>query len=67
MEKLSEKEAIRLLRKYASSEKDFDGVLKHSKAVQKLAIEIGKKVFGEPRRGRLLARRGRGYLLGPGI
>lgn len=44
MEKVSEKEAIRLLRKYANSKKDFDGVLKHSRAVQRLAIEIGKKV-----------------------
>ena len=44
MKKLNEKEAIKLLRKYAPSEKDFKGVLKHSKAVQKIALEIGKKV-----------------------
>ncbi|MBW2974465.1 HDIG domain-containing protein [Candidatus Woesearchaeota archaeon] len=46
MERISEKEAIRLLRKYASSEKDFKGVLAHSKAVQKAAVKIGKRVKG---------------------
>lgn len=44
MKKISEKEAVRLLKKYAGSEENFKGVLKHSKAVQKLALDIGRKV-----------------------
>jgi len=44
MKKISEKEAIRLLKKYADSEKNFEGVLAHSKVVQKLALDIGKKI-----------------------
>lgn len=44
MKKISEKEAIKLLRKYANSEENFKGVLKHSKVVQKLALDIGKDV-----------------------
>lgn len=44
MKKISEKEAVRLLRKYANNEENFKGVLKHSKVVQKLALDIGKRV-----------------------
>ncbi len=44
MKKISEEEAINLLKRYASSDDAFDGVLRHVKAVQKLALEIGSKV-----------------------
>ncbi len=44
MKKISEKEAIKLLKKYASNKENFNGVLRHSKVVQKLALDIGKKV-----------------------
>ncbi len=44
MKRISEKEAIRLLKRHADSEEDFKGVLRHSKAVQKLALNIGRKV-----------------------
>ena len=44
MKKISEKEAVKLLKKYANNEKNFNGVLAHSKAVQKVALDIGKKV-----------------------
>lgn len=43
---ITEKEAIDLLRKYSKTRKDFDAVLKHSKAVQKVALRIAKKVKG---------------------
>ncbi len=42
MKKISEKGAIALLKKYSGDEGAFKGVLKHSKAVQKLALGIGK-------------------------
>ncbi len=41
---ITEKEAIALLRKYSKSKKDFNAVLKHSKAVQKVALRIAKKI-----------------------
>ena len=44
MKKISEKEAIKLLKKYSKNEEDFKGVLMHSKAVQKAAMDIGRKV-----------------------
>ena len=44
MKKISEKEAIKLLKKYANSEKDFKAVLTHSKAVQNVAVDIGKRI-----------------------
>ncbi|MBW2989521.1 HD domain-containing protein [Candidatus Woesearchaeota archaeon] len=44
MDKISEKEAIRLLKKYSSGEKDFRIVLGHSRAVQRLALRIGKDI-----------------------
>lgn len=44
MKKISEKEAIKLLRKYANSHEDFKAVLAHSKAVKKVAVDIGKEV-----------------------
>ncbi len=46
MKKISEKRAIELLRRYAKSEKDFKSVLKHSKAVKNVAVDIGKKIEG---------------------
>lgn len=46
MKRISEEEAVNLLKKYANSEENFRGVLGHSKAVQKLALEIGKDVEG---------------------
>lgn len=44
MNKISEKEAIKLLKKYSSSEDDFKKVLRHCKSVSKVAVDIGKKV-----------------------
>ncbi len=44
MKKISEKEAIKLLKKHSNNEGNFKGVLKHSKAVQKVALDIGRKV-----------------------
>lgn len=41
---ITEKEAIRLLRKYAKNKKELNAVLKHSKAVQKVALRIAKKI-----------------------
>ena len=46
MKNISEKEAIKLLKKYANNEENFNGVLAHSKTVQKVALDIGKKVKG---------------------
>jgi uncharacterized protein len=46
MKRISEKEAIRLLRKYSKSDKDFKGILSHSKDVQRIAVDIGNKVKG---------------------
>ncbi|MBW2983505.1 HDIG domain-containing protein [Candidatus Woesearchaeota archaeon] len=44
MERITEKKAIELLRKYAPTEEDFEAVLAHAKAVQKVALKICKKV-----------------------
>lgn len=44
MKKITEKEAIKLIEKYSNSSKDFDNVLLHCKAVQKLAVSMAKKV-----------------------
>jgi len=44
MKRLTEEQAIELLKKYSSSEKDFEAVLKHSKNVQKEALRIAAKV-----------------------
>jgi uncharacterized protein (TIGR00295 family) len=41
---MDEKESIQLLRKYATSDEAFDKVLAHSKAVQKLALEIAERI-----------------------
>lgn len=41
---MDEKSAIRLLNKYAPSDKDFEAVLKHSRALQKLAVEVAEKI-----------------------
>ncbi|MBW2965012.1 HDIG domain-containing protein [Candidatus Woesearchaeota archaeon] len=42
---MDEKTAIGLLKKYATSEKDLDTVLRHSQAVQKLALEVAQKIM----------------------
>jgi len=44
MKILSEKEAILLLNKYASSEKAFKIVLSHSQTVKKTALKIARKI-----------------------
>jgi uncharacterized protein len=44
MEKITEKQAVQLLKKYSPSSKDFKAVLAHAKAVQKVALKICKKV-----------------------
>jgi uncharacterized protein len=44
MKKLSEQEAILLLRKYAPSEKAFKIVLSHSQTVKKAALKIAQKI-----------------------
>jgi len=44
MNKLTEKEAIKLLRKYSRDEKVFKIVLEHAKAVKKVAVDISKKI-----------------------
>ncbi|MBU2561527.1 MAG: HD domain-containing protein [Nanoarchaeota archaeon] len=41
---MDEKSAIQLLRKYATSEKDLDIVLAHSKAVQRKALDIASRI-----------------------
>lgn len=41
---ITEKEAIKLLRKYAKNKKELNAVLRHSKAVQKVALKIAKKI-----------------------
>ncbi len=46
MKRISEEEAIRLLKKYSSRDRDFDAVLRHVKAVQRLALEIASKIPG---------------------
>jgi uncharacterized protein (TIGR00295 family) len=42
---MDEKEAIALLRKYASDEESFQKVLAHSKLVQKIAVKIAKDIM----------------------
>lgn len=44
MKKITEKQAIELLKKYSTNEKSFKKILAHSKAVQKVALEIAKKI-----------------------
>jgi uncharacterized protein len=44
MRAITEKDAIKLLRKHSNNNKSFDAVLNHSKAVQKLALEIAKDI-----------------------
>ncbi|MBW2968094.1 HD domain-containing protein [Candidatus Woesearchaeota archaeon] len=44
MAEITEKEAVQLLRKYSNTKSDFDIVLRHSKAVQKIALDIGRRV-----------------------
>ena len=44
MGKLTEKEAIALLKKYSKDKDSFEKVLAHSKAVQKFALEISKDI-----------------------
>lgn len=42
--KMEEKQAIQLLKKHANSEESYEAVLRHSQALQKLAIEIAEKI-----------------------
>jgi len=44
MRDITEKDAAELLRKYSNSEESFNAVLNHSRAVQKLALEIAEEV-----------------------
>ena len=44
MKDITEDQAIELLKKYSNSEESFKIVLEHSKAVQKVALEIAKDV-----------------------
>ena len=44
MKTISEKQAIALLLKHSSSKKDYDKVLAHCRAVQKVAIQISRKI-----------------------
>ncbi|MFH1641875.1 MAG: HD domain-containing protein [Nanoarchaeota archaeon] len=46
MTKLTEEQAINLLKKYSKDKRSFDKVLAHSKAVQKLALELSEKIKG---------------------
>jgi uncharacterized protein len=41
---MDEKKAVRLLKIYSNTPKDFRGVLMHSRGVQKLAVEIAQKI-----------------------
>lgn len=43
---ITEKEAMSLLKKYAKNKREFNIILKHSKAVQKVALRIAKKIKG---------------------
>lgn len=45
---MNEKKATELLKKYSNTEKDFKGVLLHSKGVQKIAVELAKKINKNP-------------------
>ncbi len=44
MRVITEKEAVELLKKYSTNDESFNKVLNHSKAVQKLALEIAEEV-----------------------
>ncbi|MBU3941661.1 MAG: HDIG domain-containing protein [Nanoarchaeota archaeon] len=44
MRYITEKEAVGLLRKYSTNDESFNKVLNHSRAVQKLALEIAEEV-----------------------
>lgn len=44
MKKLTEEEAIALLKKYSKDSESFTKVLEHSKAVQKVALKIAKHI-----------------------
>ena len=44
MRNITEEEAVELLRKYSNNDESFNKVLNHSRAVQKLALEIVKEV-----------------------
>jgi len=44
MRAITEKEAVELLRKYSNGKESFNKVLNHSRAVQKLALEIAEEV-----------------------
>jgi len=44
MKKLTEKEAVELLRKYSNNKESFNAVLNHSKSVQKIALEIARYI-----------------------
>jgi uncharacterized protein len=41
---MNEKEAVQLLKRYSTDEKTYRIVLAHSKAVQKMALEIAEKI-----------------------
>lgn len=41
---VTEKQAMGLLRKYSKNKKEFNAVLRHSKAVQKAALRTAKKI-----------------------
>jgi uncharacterized protein len=44
MKKITEEEAIELLRKYSNSNTSFENVLSHVKAVQKVAVRFASKI-----------------------
>lgn len=44
MERITEQQAIELLKKYSNNKKAFKIVLNHSKAVQKVALRLAKKI-----------------------
>ncbi len=44
MRDITEKEAVELLRKYSNNKENFNAVLNHSRAVQKLALEIAEEI-----------------------
>ncbi len=44
MKKIKEKEAIALLEKYSKDKESFNNVLKHSKAVRKVALDLAKDI-----------------------
>lgn len=46
MEHLSEEKALEILRKHSKDEQDYDNVLRHSRAVQELALETAQDIEG---------------------